>query len=119
MYALLRWAEIAARYPGQLEERDRIGPSYKGHGGESVSEVAERMAAFWMRLRREEAPVCVVTHRRDTPAHELTRRWLERLSRMIPLRILLLEEGAAGARLLDLEGRLTAPSNIGKELSRG
>ena len=63
--------------------------------------------------------VCVVTHRRDTPAQERTRRWLERFSRMVPLRILLLEEGARGTRLLELDGRQIAPSNIRKEQSRG
>src|SRR3989338_2779053 len=56
---------------------------------------------------------------RDTPSHERTRQWLERLNRMLPLRILLLEEGATGTRLLELDRRQTAPASIGKELSHG
>ena len=78
-----------------------------------------RLVLACLPVSRRSSPVCVVTHRRDTPAHERTRQWLERLARLLPLRILLLEEGANGTRLFDLEGRLTAPSSIGKELSRG
>jgi len=78
-----------------------------------------RLTLACLLVSRRSSPVCVVTHRRDTPAHERTRQWLERLGRMIPLRILLLEEGTAGTRLLELDGRQTAPSSFGKELSRG
>lgn len=65
------------------------------------------------------SPVYAVTHWRDTPSQERTRQWLERLSRMIPLRILLLEESANGTRLLELNGRATVPSAMGKEQRRG
>ena len=65
------------------------------------------------------SPVYAVTHRRDTPAQERTRRWLERLGRIMPLRILLLEEGANGTRLLELDGQPITPSSIGKEQRRG
>ena len=65
------------------------------------------------------SPIYAVTHRRDAPSHERTRQWLERLGRMIPVRILLLEEGAAGTRLLELDGRVTVPSAVGKEQRHG
>jgi broad specificity phosphatase PhoE len=60
----LTWEEIAARYPGQILDRDRVGPSYKGHEGESILEVAARARRFYDRLRAEvpDAAVCIVTH---------------------------------------------------------
>src|SRR3989338_1048067 len=53
-----------------------------------------RLVLACLPVSRRSSPVCVITHRRAPPSHERTRQWLERLSRMIPLRILLLEEGA-------------------------
>ncbi len=60
----LTWEEVRSRYPHLLQERDRIGPSYKGHQGESVLEVTARSVGFLNRIRKEagEAPVCIVTH---------------------------------------------------------
>ena len=60
----LTWEEVAARYPGQILERDRTGPSWKGHEGESILEVAARARRFLDRLKAQapDATVCVVTH---------------------------------------------------------
>ncbi len=60
----LTWEEVAARYPGHLRDRERVGPAYKGHEGESVLEVAARARRFFGRLKEKapEAAVCIVTH---------------------------------------------------------
>jgi hypothetical protein len=56
-------------------------------------------------------PVYVITHRRDEPSQERTHRWLERLRRLSPYTILLLEEGPHGTRLMNVEGR---PIEVGQ-----
>lgn len=93
----------------------------KGRVGRDVLAMITRPAGMritpvarpWFRWRlllacladsRGSSPVYVVTHRRDTPAHERTRQWLERLHRLTPLRILLLDEGVVGRRLLSSQG---------------
>ena len=60
----LTWEEVAARYPQHLRDRDRVGPSYKGHEGESILEVAARARCFFERMQGEapESAICVVTH---------------------------------------------------------
>lgn len=67
----LTWEEIRTRYPALLAERDRVGLSYKGHGGESVLEVMARSRGILEQLKRECAgkTVCVVTH--ASPARHL------------------------------------------------
>ena len=58
----MTWEEIGVKYPHLLAERDRQGPSYKGHGGESVLEVAARAQGVWEAVRALEGTTCVVTH---------------------------------------------------------
>ncbi len=58
----LTWEEVATRYPHHLPERDRVGPSYKGHAGESVAEVAARAAGVLEAIRGLPGTTCVVTH---------------------------------------------------------
>ncbi len=65
----LTWEEVAAQYSHQLAERDRVGPGYKGHEGESVLEVAARAADLLMRIRDLPGTTCVVTH--ASPARHL------------------------------------------------
>ena len=67
----LTWDEVRARYADQLAERDRVGPGYKGHKGESILEVMARAGQFLKVLRKESAgkTVLVVTH--ASPARHL------------------------------------------------
>lgn len=59
----LTWEEIRVRYPDQLAERERVGPSYRGHGGESILDVAARAARAFERIQAGGgACVAVVTH---------------------------------------------------------
>ena len=65
------------------------------------------------------SPVYAVTHRRDTPSHERTRQWLERLGRLIPLRILLLDECIEGNQLLSSQGRIVTPASLFNKPEKG
>ena len=67
----LTWDEVRARHADQITERDRVGPAYKGHRGESILEVMARAGRFLEALRNEAAgkTVLVVTH--ASPARHL------------------------------------------------
>ena len=67
----LTFDEVRARYADQLAERDRVGPGYKGHRGESILEVRARAGRLLESLRKAAAgkTVLVVTH--ASPARHL------------------------------------------------
>ena len=78
-----------------------------------------RLTLACLLVCRRSSPVCVVTHRRNTPAHERTRQWLERLGRMMPLRVLLLDECIEGNQLLSSQGRIVTPASLFNKPEQG